>query len=35
LVEGTEVLKQLELIPTENERPIPICRIADCGNIYD
>ncbi|XP_048210478.1 probable inactive peptidyl-prolyl cis-trans isomerase-like 6 [Perognathus longimembris pacificus] len=31
LVEGTEVLKQLELVPTENERPISICMITDSG----
>ncbi|XP_003781861.1 peptidyl-prolyl cis-trans isomerase-like 6 [Otolemur garnettii] len=34
LIEGTEVLKQLELVPTENERPIPLCVIADSGDIY-
>ncbi|XP_069866981.1 probable inactive peptidyl-prolyl cis-trans isomerase-like 6 isoform X2 [Dipodomys merriami] len=32
LVEGTEVLKQLEVVPTENERPISTCRITDSGN---
>ncbi|XP_011808276.1 PREDICTED: peptidyl-prolyl cis-trans isomerase-like 6 [Colobus angolensis palliatus] len=34
LIEGTEVLKQLELVPTENERPIHICRITDSGDPY-
>uniref|UniRef100_A0A8C9AQT4 Probable inactive peptidyl-prolyl cis-trans isomerase-like 6 n=1 Tax=Prolemur simus TaxID=1328070 RepID=A0A8C9AQT4_PROSS len=34
LVEGTEVLKQLELVPTENERPIHTCLITDSGDIY-
>nr|XP_021526156.1 peptidyl-prolyl cis-trans isomerase-like 6 [Aotus nancymaae] len=34
LIEGTEVLKQLELVPTENERPIPMCRIIDSGDPY-
>ncbi|KAM4866168.1 putative inactive peptidyl-prolyl cis-trans isomerase-like 6 isoform 1-T1 [Thomomys bottae] len=33
LVEGTEVLKQLELVPTENERPISICRITESGQL--
>ncbi|XP_054346019.1 probable inactive peptidyl-prolyl cis-trans isomerase-like 6 isoform X7 [Pongo pygmaeus] len=34
LVEGTEVLKQLELVPTQNERPIHMCRITDSGDPY-
>ncbi|XP_010633582.1 probable inactive peptidyl-prolyl cis-trans isomerase-like 6 isoform X2 [Fukomys damarensis] len=34
LIEGTEVLKQLELIPTENERPVQICSIIDSGDLY-
>ncbi|XP_011757208.2 probable inactive peptidyl-prolyl cis-trans isomerase-like 6 isoform X4 [Macaca nemestrina] len=34
LIEGTEVLKQLELVPTENERPIHMCRITDSGDPY-
>ncbi|XP_049976507.1 probable inactive peptidyl-prolyl cis-trans isomerase-like 6 isoform X3 [Alexandromys fortis] len=31
LIEGTEVLRQLELVPTENERPTLLCSIADSG----
>lgn len=34
LVEGTEVLQQLELVPTENERPIQQCLIIGSGDIY-
>nr|KAF6462815.1 peptidylprolyl isomerase like 6 [Molossus molossus] len=34
LIEGTEVLQQLELVPTENERPIQQCTIIDSGNFY-
>ncbi|XP_012924419.1 peptidyl-prolyl cis-trans isomerase-like 6 isoform X3 [Heterocephalus glaber] len=34
LIEGTEVLKQLELVPTENERPVQICSITDSGDLY-
>ncbi|XP_014322561.1 peptidyl-prolyl cis-trans isomerase-like 6 isoform X3 [Myotis lucifugus] len=34
LVEGTDVLQQLELVPTENERPIQQCTIIDSGNVY-
>ncbi|XP_012384455.1 probable inactive peptidyl-prolyl cis-trans isomerase-like 6 isoform X2 [Dasypus novemcinctus] len=34
LIEGTEVLKQLELVPTENERPIRNCFIIDSGDLY-
>ncbi|XP_045150388.1 probable inactive peptidyl-prolyl cis-trans isomerase-like 6 isoform X2 [Echinops telfairi] len=34
LIEGTDVLKQLELVPTQNERPIPICSIIDSGDLY-
>ncbi|XP_006777261.1 PREDICTED: peptidyl-prolyl cis-trans isomerase-like 6 isoform X2 [Myotis davidii] len=34
LIEGTDVLQQLELVPTENERPIPQCTIIDSGNVY-
>ncbi|XP_006840053.1 PREDICTED: peptidyl-prolyl cis-trans isomerase-like 6 [Chrysochloris asiatica] len=33
LIEGTDVLKQLELVPTENERPIPTCVITDSGHL--
>ncbi|XP_016351742.1 peptidyl-prolyl cis-trans isomerase-like 6 [Sinocyclocheilus anshuiensis] len=31
LVEGTEVLKRLEAVPTYNERPKQNCKIAACG----
>lgn len=31
LVEGTDVLKKLEEVPTYNERPKQDCRVADCG----
>ncbi|XP_015455525.1 peptidyl-prolyl cis-trans isomerase-like 6 isoform X6 [Pteropus alecto] len=34
LVEGTEVLQRLELVPTENERPIQQCLIIGSGDIY-
>ncbi|XP_008261578.1 probable inactive peptidyl-prolyl cis-trans isomerase-like 6 isoform X2 [Oryctolagus cuniculus] len=34
LIEGTEVLKQLELVPTQNERPIYLCTIMDSGDLY-
>ncbi|KAK7808519.1 hypothetical protein U0070_003156 [Myodes glareolus] len=34
LIEGTEVLKQLELVPTENERPTLLCSIADSGTLH-
>ncbi|XP_075801005.1 putative inactive peptidyl-prolyl cis-trans isomerase-like 6 isoform X2 [Microtus pennsylvanicus] len=34
LIEGTEVLRQLELVPTENERPTLLCSIADSGILY-
>ncbi|XP_037700427.1 probable inactive peptidyl-prolyl cis-trans isomerase-like 6 isoform X2 [Choloepus didactylus] len=34
LIEGTEVLKQLELIPTENERPVQKCLIFDSGDLF-
>ncbi|XP_036025218.1 probable inactive peptidyl-prolyl cis-trans isomerase-like 6 isoform X2 [Onychomys torridus] len=34
LIEGTEVLQELELVPTENERPILLCSIADSGILY-
>nr|XP_013003982.1 peptidyl-prolyl cis-trans isomerase-like 6 isoform X5 [Cavia porcellus] len=34
LIEGTEVLKQLELVPTENERPVQTCSITDSGDLY-
>ncbi|XP_074189503.1 putative inactive peptidyl-prolyl cis-trans isomerase-like 6 isoform X7 [Rhinolophus sinicus] len=34
LIEGTEVLQQLELVPTENERPIPQCTIIGSGEYY-
>ncbi|XP_036920920.1 probable inactive peptidyl-prolyl cis-trans isomerase-like 6 isoform X2 [Sturnira hondurensis] len=34
LIEGKEVLQQLESVPTENERPIQQCTIIDSGNIY-
>ncbi|XP_036406538.1 probable inactive peptidyl-prolyl cis-trans isomerase-like 6 [Megalops cyprinoides] len=31
VVEGTEVLKKLELVPTYNERPEEECKVIDCG----
>ncbi|XP_076715577.2 putative inactive peptidyl-prolyl cis-trans isomerase-like 6 [Callospermophilus lateralis] len=34
LIEGTEVLQQLESVPTENERPIYICTISDSGDAF-
>ncbi|KAM9060316.1 putative inactive peptidyl-prolyl cis-trans isomerase-like 6 isoform 3-T3 [Megaptera novaeangliae] len=34
LIEGTDVLHQLELVPTENERPIQQCVIIDSGELY-
>ncbi|XP_028624914.1 probable inactive peptidyl-prolyl cis-trans isomerase-like 6 [Grammomys surdaster] len=34
LIEGTDVLRQLELVPTENERPLLLCSIADSGILY-
>ncbi|EPQ18640.1 Peptidyl-prolyl cis-trans isomerase-like 6, partial [Myotis brandtii] len=34
LIEGTDILQQLELVPTENERPIQQCTIIDSGNVY-
>lgn len=34
LIEGTEVLQQLELVPTENERPIQQCTIVGSGEYY-
>ncbi|KAM8792293.1 putative inactive peptidyl-prolyl cis-trans isomerase-like 6 isoform 1-T1 [Rhynchonycteris naso] len=34
LIEGTEVLQQLELVPTENERPVQQCTIIDSGSFY-
>ncbi|XP_023506671.2 probable inactive peptidyl-prolyl cis-trans isomerase-like 6 isoform X1 [Equus caballus] len=34
LIEGTEVLQQLELVPTENERPTQQCIIIDSGDLY-
>ncbi|KAB1275575.1 putative inactive peptidyl-prolyl cis-trans isomerase-like 6 [Camelus dromedarius] len=34
LIEGTDVLQQLELVPTENERPVQQCRIIDSGDLY-
>lgn len=34
LIEGTKVLEQLELIPTENERPTQQCIIIDSGDLY-
>ncbi|XP_008575645.1 PREDICTED: peptidyl-prolyl cis-trans isomerase-like 6 isoform X1 [Galeopterus variegatus] len=34
LIEGTEVLKQLELVSTKNERPLHLCRITDSGDLY-
>ncbi|XP_006881289.1 PREDICTED: peptidyl-prolyl cis-trans isomerase-like 6 [Elephantulus edwardii] len=34
LIEGTHVLKQLESVPTENERPISLCVIMDSGDLY-
>nr|XP_017516518.2 probable inactive peptidyl-prolyl cis-trans isomerase-like 6 isoform X2 [Manis javanica] len=34
LIEGTKVLEQLELIPTENERPTQQCIIINSGDLY-
>lgn len=34
LIEGTEVLRRLELVPTENERPLVLCSITDSGILY-
>ncbi|XP_020956898.1 peptidyl-prolyl cis-trans isomerase-like 6 isoform X3 [Sus scrofa] len=34
LIEGTDVLQQLELVPTENERPIQKCVILNSGDLY-
>ncbi|XP_066104512.1 probable inactive peptidyl-prolyl cis-trans isomerase-like 6 isoform X5 [Saccopteryx bilineata] len=34
LIEGTEVLQQLELVPTENERPVQQCTIINSGSFY-
>ncbi|CAD7678217.1 unnamed protein product [Nyctereutes procyonoides] len=34
LIEGTEVLQRLELVPTENERPKLRCIITDSGDLY-
>ncbi|XP_045654416.1 probable inactive peptidyl-prolyl cis-trans isomerase-like 6 isoform X2 [Ursus americanus] len=34
LIEGTEVLQKLELVPTENERPKQRCIIIDSGDLY-
>ncbi|XP_023578115.1 peptidyl-prolyl cis-trans isomerase-like 6 isoform X2 [Octodon degus] len=34
LIEGTEVLKQLEFVPTENERPVQTCSITNSGDLY-
>ncbi|XP_062954023.1 probable inactive peptidyl-prolyl cis-trans isomerase-like 6 isoform X3 [Cynocephalus volans] len=34
LIEGTEVLKQIELVSTKNERPLHLCRITDSGDLY-
>ncbi|KAK6489962.1 putative inactive peptidyl-prolyl cis-trans isomerase-like 6 [Huso huso] len=31
LIEGTEVLKKLEAVPTYNERPKHECKVMDCG----
>ncbi|KAG5846507.1 hypothetical protein ANANG_G00115700 [Anguilla anguilla] len=31
VIEGTEVLKKLEVVPTYNERPEDECKVADCG----
>ncbi|XP_058590913.1 probable inactive peptidyl-prolyl cis-trans isomerase-like 6 isoform X1 [Neofelis nebulosa] len=34
LIEGTQVLRKLELVPTENERPKQRCMIVDSGDLY-
>ncbi|XP_066229598.1 probable inactive peptidyl-prolyl cis-trans isomerase-like 6 isoform X3 [Saccopteryx leptura] len=34
LIEGTEVLQQLELVPTENERPVQQCTVINSGSFY-
>ncbi|KAI1897612.1 hypothetical protein AGOR_G00085060 [Albula goreensis] len=31
VIEGTEVLKKLEVVPTYNERPKEECKVIDCG----
>ncbi|KFR10435.1 Peptidyl-prolyl cis-trans isomerase-like 6 [Opisthocomus hoazin] len=31
LIEGTEVLQRLEVVPTYNERPTVACKIVNCG----
>ncbi|XP_072189040.1 probable inactive peptidyl-prolyl cis-trans isomerase-like 6 isoform X1 [Excalfactoria chinensis] len=31
LIEGTEVLQQLETVPTHNERPTVACKVTNCG----
>ncbi|XP_010160114.1 PREDICTED: peptidyl-prolyl cis-trans isomerase-like 6, partial [Eurypyga helias] len=31
LIEGTEVLQRLEVVPTYNERPAVACKIINCG----
>ncbi|NWS60446.1 PPIL6 protein, partial [Chunga burmeisteri] len=31
LIEGTEVLQRLEVVPTYNERPTVACKIINCG----
>ncbi|NXL48735.1 PPIL6 protein, partial [Podilymbus podiceps] len=31
LIEGTEVLQRLEVVPTHNERPTVDCKIINCG----
>ncbi|XP_063078431.1 probable inactive peptidyl-prolyl cis-trans isomerase-like 6 [Engraulis encrasicolus] len=33
LIEGTEVLQQLENVPTQNERPTLYCRVVGCGEL--
>ncbi|KFU99391.1 Peptidyl-prolyl cis-trans isomerase-like 6, partial [Pterocles gutturalis] len=31
LIEGTDVLQRLEVVPTYNERPVVDCKIINCG----
>ena len=34
LIEGVEVLEQIEAVSTYNERPLSECLIVDCG-VFD
>ncbi|XP_009874719.1 PREDICTED: peptidyl-prolyl cis-trans isomerase-like 6, partial [Apaloderma vittatum] len=35
LIEGTEVLQKLEIVPTNNERPTVACKIINCGTFVE